>query len=62
MERFQKQVDEAYQQILTSLDQNHPDLPALGHEYQQIRQRDYFHSDIGRMVREKLLAAREGER
>lgn len=58
---FTKQVDIAYQSILERLKQPEPNLAVLAQEYQQIVQRDYFHSKIGQYVREKLLASRGDE-
>lgn len=54
---FSKQVDAAYQILLSKLDQAEPDLMSLAQEYQQIQHRDYFHSILGQQVRERLLAA-----
>lgn len=56
--RFTKQVDTAYQSLLEKLDESEPNLAALAQEYQQIEQRDYFHSTLGQQVRTRLLAAR----
>ncbi|MRR29014.1 ChrB protein [bacterium] len=56
--RFTKQVDIAYQTMLDQLGQSEPNLVALAQEYQQIIQRDYFHSALGQQVRNRLLAAR----
>jgi hypothetical protein len=51
-------VDIAYQTMLDQLGQSEPNLVALAQEYQQIIQRDYFHSALGQQVRNRLLAAR----
>jgi hypothetical protein len=58
--QFQARVDVAYQEILDELEQNEADLVALSRRYQQIRAQDYFHSALGRHVRERLMSARGG--
>lgn len=55
---FTKQVDIAYQSLLEKLEQPRPNFTALAQEYQQIAQRDYFHSTLGQQVYTRLLAAR----
>ena len=61
VQRFSSQVDKAYQEILTKMDKLDADPGKLSQLYQQVRQRDYFHSPVGQLVRGKLLAVREGE-
>lgn len=61
MQLFSSQVDEAYQELWARMEQPDADPGKLSQLYQQIRQRDYFHSAFGQQVRERLLAAREGE-
>jgi len=56
--RFTKQVDTAYHSLLEKLEQPEPNLAALAQEFQQIEQRDYFHSTLGQQVRARLLTAR----
>ena len=56
--RFTKQVDTTYQTLLEKLEQPEPDLANLAQEYQQVTQRDYFHSKLGQQVRSRLMAAR----
>lgn len=56
--RFTQQVDTAYQTLLEKMEQPEPDLAALAQEYQQVAQRDYFHSKLGQQVRARLMAAR----
>ena len=58
---FTKQTDSAYQTLIVKLEQPNSDLMALAQEYQQIQPRNYFHSNLGQQVRERLLAARGGE-
>lgn len=61
VEQFLKQVDQTYAQILEQLQAGEPDLEALSRQYQQIKVKDYFQSNIGKQVREMLVAARGGK-
>jgi len=56
--RFRKQVDLEFRGLLKRLGQKNRDLAKLSQEYQQVIGRDYFQSDLGKQVREKLLALR----
>lgn len=58
---FAEQADRAYAEILEKLQDGEPDLGSLSRQYQLAKTRDYFHSEVGRRVREKLLSARGGE-
>ena len=58
---FSEQTDQAYTEILESLDGPDPNLGELSQQYQLIRARDYFHSEMGGRVRERLVVARENE-
>ena len=58
--QFQARVDVAYQEILDGLEQDDADLVALSRKYQQVRAQDYFHSEVGLQVRERLMSARGG--
>jgi len=58
--QFQARVDAAYQEILDGLEQDDADLIALSRKYQQVRAQDYFHSEVGLQVRERLMSARGG--
>ncbi len=59
--RFTRQVDVVYQTLLEKMEQPKTSLSALAQEYQQVAQRDYFHSQFGQQVRIRLLAARGDE-
>ncbi len=61
LEHFTTQVNKAYQELLTKLEQPDADRGKISQMYQQIRQRDYFQSAVGLLVRERLLAFRKGE-
>ena len=60
VQQFQARVNVAYQEILEDLSQEEPDLVALSRKYQQVRAQDYFHSELGRQVRKRLMHARGG--
>ena len=60
MQQFQARVDATYQEILDELEQDNADLVALSRKYQQVRAQDYFYSELGRHVRERLMNARGG--
>ncbi len=60
VQQFQARVDASYQEILGELEQDEADLVALSRRYQQVRAQDYFHSVLGRHVRERLMRARGG--
>jgi hypothetical protein len=57
IKEFTTQVETLYTEILTALMLPAPDLGVLSKRYQQARLQDYFHSQVGQEVREKLLAA-----
>jgi hypothetical protein len=60
VQQFQARVDAAYRDILKELDQEHADLVALSRKYQQVKTQDYFQSELGSLVRTRLLSARGG--
>ena len=60
VQQFQARVNSAYQDILSELEQDEADLVALSRKYQQVRAQDYFHSEVGSLVRERLMTARGG--
>ena len=59
-QQFQARVDAVYQEILNELEREDADLVALSRKYQQVRAQDYFHSEVGIQVRERLMSARGG--
>ena len=60
VDQFIAEVEPAYREILAGLKAKDADLSALSRRYQQIKAQDYFDSEIGRRVREALLAAKGG--
>src|SRR5262245_18315339 len=61
IQQFLAEVEDAYQAILTALQQADADLAALARQYQQVQARDYLQSPLGEQVRAALLRAREGD-
>ena len=60
VQQFKARVDAVYQEILEELSREDADLVALSRKYQQVRAQDYFHSELGIHVRERLISARGG--
>jgi hypothetical protein len=60
--QFEAQVDTEYKEILGKLKRKNRDLPALARRYQRVASRDFFSSELGNTVRQKLLAAQEKKR
>lgn len=58
VEKFRQQVDSEYKTLLKQLDRKQPDLAKISHEYQQVMMRDHFRSEMGRLVKERLLVVR----
>ena len=57
IEQFRAQAETAYREILDELKRKRASLAALSRRYQQIQTCDYFHCDLGKHVREALIAA-----
>jgi hypothetical protein len=60
VQQFKARVDAVYHEILEELSREDADLVALSRKYQQVRAQDYFHSELGIQVRERLMSARGG--
>ena len=58
--RFISMVDDGYLPLLGELQKPEPDLERLSRQYQQVKSRDYFNSELGVKVRD-LLIERRGE-
>ncbi len=58
--QFREQVEAVYRDILAKLEMPDSDLAALARDYQQAKARDYFETELGIQVRDRLIAAREG--
>jgi len=58
IQQFNKQVDLEYKSLLQDLAKKNPEVSKISQEYQQIMGKDYFQSEIGAQVKQKLLALR----
>jgi len=58
--QFQEQVDTVYSDLLRRLEKSKPDLQEISREYQQALSQDFFRSELGLLVREKLTSTRGG--
>jgi hypothetical protein len=56
--QFIAQVNAGYTALLTELQQTNLDFEHISRQYQQLKSRDYFNSDLGIQVREALIAKR----
>lgn len=56
--QFQQQVDQSYSEIMDQLGQPDSDLDVLSRQYQQIRLKDHFQSELGQQVQQALLDKR----
>ncbi len=61
IEQFMEQVQAEYRGIITEMEGDTTDLTALSRRYQQAKTMDYFESELGKRVREALIAARGGQ-
>ena len=57
-EQFNQQVDVIYSELLKKLEKPRADLQEISRQYQQTAAQDFFHSQLGLLVREKLTAKR----
>jgi DNA-binding transcriptional regulator PaaX len=60
-QQFNKQVDKVYSDLLKKLAKPKADLQEISAQYQQTAARDFFHSKLGLLVREKLTS-RHGDK
>lgn len=58
IQRFNDQVDREYAALLKKLNGKSADPAEISRLYQQIAREDYFQSELGREVRERLLKLR----
>lgn len=58
IEKFNKQLTDVYSRLLKNIDKSGADLQQLSQEYQQAASQDFFHSELGKRVREKLTSKR----
>ncbi len=57
-QKFISQVDQVYLEMLEMHEGGEADLEAVARMYQQTVPRDYFRSETGRRLREKILSMR----
>ena len=57
-QQFNEQVDAVYSDLLKKLDKKRVDLQEVSRAYQQAAAQDFFHSELGLRVREKLTSKR----
>ena len=57
-QQFNEQVDAIYSELLKKLEKPRADLQEISRQYQQTAAQDFFHSQLGLLVREKLTAKR----
>ncbi len=56
--QFNEQVDAIYSDLLKKMEKSKADLQEISQQYQEAASRDFFHSDLGKRVRENLTAKR----
>jgi hypothetical protein len=57
--QFTAQVDSVYRALLADLEREDADAAEISRRFQQVQLQDYFHSELGKQVRERLLTWRE---
>ena len=57
-QQFKDQVDTVYLDLLKKLEKSRANLEEISHQYQQAVSQDFFHSELGLRVREKLTSER----
>lgn len=60
--QFSEPVETEYRAILSALKKKDCDFGDLSKRFQNVLQRDYFNSELGRQTREKLLATGGGRK
>jgi len=58
IDKFNKQVDVVYSKLLKNIDKPGADLQEISQLYQQTYAQDFFHSELGKQVRERLTSKR----
>jgi hypothetical protein len=56
--KFKKQVDDMYSKLLKKMDKSGADPREISQEYQLAASQDFFGSELGKRVREKLTSKR----
>ena len=60
-QQFNEQVNKVYSDLLKKLEKPRADLQEISAQYQQVAAQDFFHSELGVRVREKLTSKRGGK-
>jgi len=58
IQQFNEHVDKVYSDLLKKLEKPRADLQEISAQYQQAASQDFFHSELGLRVREKLTSKR----
>jgi len=58
VKKFNKQVDDVYSKLLKMIDKPNADLQEISQRYQQAAGQDFFNSNLGKKLREKLTSKR----
>lgn len=58
VEKFKKQVDDTYAKLLKKIEKPNADLKEISQAYQLAASQDFFGSELGRRVRDKLTSKR----
>jgi len=58
VQQFNEQVDAMYAELLKRMEKPKADLQEISQQYQETVSRDFFHSELGKRVREKLTSKR----
>ena len=61
VQQFKAQVNAVYSHLLKRLEKARPDLQEISRQYQQALAQDFFQSELGQRVREKLTSKRGEE-
>ena len=61
VQQFNEQVDVTYSDLLKRLEKAGVNLQEISQQYQETAAKDFFHSQLGERVREKLTLKREKE-
>lgn len=56
--QFNEQVDTVYSDLLRQMEKSRVDLQEISRQYQETAAKDFFHSEMGVRVREKLTSKR----
>jgi len=58
VQQFNEQVDAVYSELLKKLEKQRGDLQEISQQYQEAAAKDFFHSKLGLLVRERLMSKR----